>query len=237
MGQKVNPIGMRLGINRTWKSKWYVTPRDYVATLHEDLRIKKAVLDQPDVKNADVADIEIIRQPQRITVVLHTSKPGMIIGPKGANIEKIGAELQKCATKKISLRIKEVKRAEANAQLVALSIARQLKGRSPFRKVCKMAMSQAMKNGAQGIKIKLSGRLGGAEMARTESFKEGRIPLHTLRADIDYGFAAADTTFGAIGIKVWIFNGLVYKYDKKDDAGLVVKSNKPLADGRRKDDA
>ncbi len=236
MGQKVNPIGLRLGINKTWKSKWYVNPKDYAATLHEDLRIKKAVLSHPDVKNADVADVEIIRQPQRITVVLHTSKPGMIIGPKGANIEKIGIELQKCATKKILLRIKEVKKAEANAQLVALNVARQLKGRAAFRKVCKSAMAGAMKNGAQGIKIKLSGRLGGAEMARSEGFKDGRIPLHTLRADIDYGFAEANTTFGIIGVKVWVFNGLVYKYDKKEDAGLVVKSNKP-AEGRRRKDA
>lgn len=237
MGQKVNPIGLRLGINKTWKSKWYVNPRDYAATLHEDLRIKKILLNYPDVKNAGVADIEIIRQPQRITVVLHTAKPGMIIGAKGANIEKIGVEIQKCVTKKITVKIKEVKKADANAQLIALNVSRQLKGRSPFRKVCKMAIVNAMKAGAQGVKIKISGRLGGAEMARSEGFKDGRIPLHTLRADIDYGVAEADTTFGLIGIKVWVFNGLVYKYDKKDDAGLVVKKGNSPLDGRRKRDA
>lgn len=237
MGQKVNPIGLRLGINKTWKSKWYVDSREYAATLHEDLKIKKTLQNYPEVKNADVADIEIIRHPQRITVVLHTSKPGMIIGSKGSNIEKIGIALQKVASKKISIKIKEVKKPESNAQLIAVNVARQLKGRSPFRRVCKMAISNAMRGGIQGVKIKISGRLGGAEMSRQEEFKEGRIPLHTLRADIDYGFAEAETTFGIIGVKVWVFKGLVYKYDRKDDAGLVVKKKSKPAAGRRKKDA
>lgn len=239
MGQKVNPVGMRLGVNKTWKSKWYVGPREYAATLHEDLQIKKALLDYPDVKAADVADVEIVRNPQKVTVFLHTSKPGMIIGPKGANIEKIGLALQKCTTKKISVKIKVVEKPEGNAQLIAVNVARQLKGRSPFRKVCKQAISNAVKAGVQGVKIKISGRLGGAEMSRTEEFKEGRVPLHTLRADIEYGFATADTTFGIIGVKVWVFNGLVYKYDRKEDAGLVVKKSttKPMMEPRRKKDA
>lgn len=238
MGQKVNPIGLRLGINKTWKSKWYVDPREYAATLHEDLQIKKALLNHPDVKAADVADVEIIRHPQKVTVLLYTSKPGMIIGQKGANIEKIRALLQKCTSKKITVKCQEVKKPEVNAQLIAISIARQLKGRSPFRKVCKQAISSALRGGVGGIKIKLSGRLGGAEMSRAEMFKEGRTPLHTLRADIDYGVATADTTFGAIGVKVWVFNGMVYKYDRKDDAGLVVKKNtKPADQARRNEDA
>lgn len=234
MGQKVNPIGLRLGINKTWKSKWYVDSREYAATLHEDLDIKRTLMKQQDVKNADVADIEIIRQPQKITVVIHTSKPGMIIGAKGANIEKIGVQLQKCSKKKISIKIKEVKKPEGNAQLIALNVARQLKSRSPFRRVCKMAIANAMKSGVGGVKIKISGRLGGAEMSRTEEFKDGRIPLHTLRADIDYGFAEAETTFGIIGVKVWVFKGLVYKYDRKDDAGLVVKKGSGKPAGGRK---
>lgn len=236
MGQKVNPIGLRLGINKTWKSKWYVNSRDYAATLHEDLELKKTLMSFPEVKNADVADIEIIRHPQRITVVLHTSRPGMIIGSKGANIEKIGAGIQKMASKKIQIKIKEVKKPEVNAQLIAINVSRQLKGRSPFRRVCKMAVSNAMRGGVQGVKIKIAGRLGGAEMSRNEEFKDGRIPLHTLRADIDYGVAEANTTYGVIGVKVWVFKGLVYKYDRKEDAGLVVKKNSQST-GRRKKDA
>lgn len=238
MGQKVNPIGMRLGINKSWSSKWFVGSREYAKTLHEDLQIKKVLMNHPDVKNADVADIEIIRHPQKVTVLLYTSKPGMIIGQKGANIEKIRVQLQKCTEKVITVKCQEVKKPEANAQLIALNIARQLKGRSPFRKVCKQAISSAMRGGVQGIKVKLSGRLGGAEMSRAEEFKEGRIPLQTLRADIDYGVATADTTFGAIGVKVWVFNGLVYKYDRKDDAGAIVKkSKKPASESRRSKDA
>ena len=235
MGQKVNPIGLRLGINKTWKSKWFVDPKEYANTLHEDLKLKKVLFSYPEVKNADVADIEIIRHPQRVTIVVHSAKPGMVIGAKGSNIEKIGLGLQKVSNKKVQLKIKEVKKPEAVAQLVALNVARQLKGRSPFRRVCKMAVSNAMRSGAQGIKIKISGRLGGAEMARQESFKDGRIPLHTLRADIDYGFTEAETTYGLIGVKVWVFNGFVYKYDKKDDAGLLVKSKRKPAARSNKD--
>lgn len=225
MGQKVNPYGLRLGINKTWKSKWYVDPRDYANCLHEDLALRKALMDSPEARGAEIGDIEIIRQPQRITMMIYTARPGVIIGTKGANIEKIGQALQKLTDKKIQVKIKEVKKPEASAQIVALNIARQLKGRVAFRRVLKMTASNSMKSGVKGIKIKISGRLGGAEMARTQEVKEGRIPLHTLRADIDYGFAEANTTFGKIGVKVWVFKGEVYGHEQKDDAGLLVSRN------------
>ncbi|MDA3810944.1 MAG: 30S ribosomal protein S3 [Spirochaetaceae bacterium] len=226
MGQKVHPYGLRLGINKTWKSKWYVNPRKYAETLHEDLALRKALEESPETRGAEIGDVEIIRQPQRVTLMIHTARPGVIIGTKGANIEKISGRLQKITDKKLQIKIKEVKRPEADAQIVALNVARQLKGRSAFRRVLKMAVSSCLKSGVQGIKIKISGRLGGAEMARTQEVKDGRIPLHTLRANIDYGFAEADTTFGKIGVKVWVFKGEVYGIDQKEDAGLLVKSKK-----------
>ena len=193
MGQKVNPIGLRIGINKTWGSRWYVDPKEYANTLHEDLKLRKLILDMPETKGADIAELEIIRHPQRITITIHTARPGVIIGVKGANIEKIGAELQKQVNKKIQIKIKEIRNADGNAQ---------------------------------GIKIRLSGRLGGAEMSRTEESKEGRIPLHTLRADIDYGFAEAHTTFGSIGVKVWVYNGMKYGKEQKEDAGVLVRKRR-----------
>lgn len=223
MGQKVNPIGLRIGINKDWSSRWYVEPREYAKTLHEDLAIRKRIGELPEVKGADVAEIEIIRHPQRITVIIHTARPGVLIGVKGANIEKIGLEIQKVATKKVQIKIKEIKKTDTNAQIVSQSIARQLEGRGSFRKTLKTAISNAIKGGAQGCKIRVSGRLGGADMSRTEELKEGRIPLHTLRADIDYGFYEAQTTFGKIGVKVWIYQGMVYSADKNEDAGMLAR--------------
>jgi small subunit ribosomal protein S3 len=233
VGQKVNPTGFRLGINKTWHSKWFVDPREYAATLHEDLKLRRLLKDCPETKSAEIADVEIIRHPQRITIVIQTARPGVIIGTKGATIEKIGAMLQKAANKKIQLKIKEIKRPETNAQLIAESVARQLKARVSFRKTLKTSISSAMKAGVQGIKIKVSGRLGGAEMTRVETAKEGRVPLHTIRAGIDYGFTEAFTAFGAIGVKVWLFNGEVYKKDTKDDAGLLVKKRREKAPAPR----
>ncbi len=233
MGQKVNPISLRLGINKTWKSKWYVEPREYASVLHEDLRLRKAIMEGPFAKGADIADIEIVRHPQRITLIIHTARPGVVIGAKGSNIEKLGAELQKIAGKKIQLKIKEIKRPEINATLIAENIARQLKARASYRRAMKMAISNAMKAGIEGIKIKVSGRLGGAEMARSEEYKEGRIPLHTFRADIDYGFAEAITTFGTIGVKVWVFNGELYGKEKKEDAGKLLRKRKTPTGDRR----
>ena len=225
MGQKVNPIGLRLGVNKTWKSKWYVDRKEYADTLHEDIALRKALLALPETQGADIADVEIIRKPQRITLVIATARPGIIIGAKGANVEKIAQRMQKLTDKNLSIKIKEIKKSECNAQLVAQNIARQLENRGAFRRSMKNAVSRAMAGGVQGIKVRCSGRLGGAEIARTEWMKEGRIPLHTLRSDIDYGFATANTSFGAIGIKVWVFNGEIYNRAKVEDdtVGTVVK--------------
>ncbi|MDC7243223.1 MAG: 30S ribosomal protein S3 [Pleomorphochaeta sp.] len=223
MGQKVNPIGLRLGVNKTWKSKWYVDSKEYADTLHEDLLLRKTLVDCPEVQGADIADVEIIRKPQRVTIVITTSRPGIIIGSKGSNVEKLGARLQKLSAKKVQIKIKEIKKPEGNAQIIAQTVARQLESRGSFRRAMKMAVSKAMQSGVQGVKIKCSGRLGGAEIARTEWMKDGRVPLHTLRSDIDYGVATARTTFGAIGIKVWVFNGEIYDHAKKNDAGGLVK--------------
>ncbi len=226
MGQKVNPYGLRLGINKSWRSKWYVDPREYADTLHEDLKLRKVLHSAPEARSADIAEVEIIRHPQRVTLVIHTSRPGVIIGTKGSNIEKIGQRLQKAAGKKIQIKIKEIKRPETHAQVMALNIARQLRSRGSFRRTLKMAVNNAMKAGIQGVRIRIAGRLGGAEMSRVEQQKAGRVPLHTLRADIDYGFAESLTTFGTIGVKVWMFHGEVLSKEPKPDAGAVVKKRR-----------
>lgn len=223
MGQKVNPIGLRLGINKSWQSRWYADSREYADLVLEDIRVRKMLASMPDCKNADIAEIEIVRHPQRVTIVIHTARPGVIIGVKGATIERIGAEIQKHLAKKVQIKIREIKRAEVNASLIAQNVARQLVNRGSFRKALKQASGNAMKAGCQGVKIRLSGRLGGAEMSRTEEHKEGRVPLHTLRADIDYGFAEAHTTFGKIGVKVWVYNGMMYGREQNEDAGQIVK--------------
>lgn len=225
MGQKVNPIGLRLGINKTWKSKWYVDPKEYVDTLHEDLKLRKAFLACPEVQGAEISDIEIIRKPQRVTLYVATARPGVIIGAKGANVEKLAEKMQKLTDKKVSIKIKEIKKAECDAQLIAQSVAKALENRGAYRRAMKNAISRAMAGGVQGIKIRCSGRLGGAEIARTEWMKEGRVPLHTLRSDIDYGYQMAKTSFGAIGVKVWVFNGEIYDKVKTEDesVGTLVK--------------
>lgn len=235
MGNKVSPVGLRIGINKDWKSRWYVDPRDFAKTLHEDLAIRKRIVELPETKGSDISEVEIVRHPQRVTIVIHTARPGVLIGVKGANIEQIGLHLQKIASKKIQIKIKEVKKTDTNAQIVAQNIARQLENRGSFRKAVKMAVSNAMKGGAQGCKVRVSGRLGGADMSRTEEHKDGRVPLHTLRADIDYGFAESLTTFGKIGVKVWIYQGMVYKSDKNEDAGTLVRKQRREFDSGRDD--
>ena len=233
MGQKVNPTGLRIGINKTWGSRWYVDPKEYVDALHEDLLLRKLILDMPETKGADIAELEIIRHPQRITITIHTARPGVIIGVKGANIEKISNDLQKKVNKKVQIKIKEVRNADNNAQIIAQNIARQLLARSSFRRTMKQAITNAIKKGsAQGVKVRLSGRLGGAEMSRTEEAKEGRIPLHTLRADIDYGFCEAHTPFGSIGVKVWVYNGMKYGKEQKEDAGALVRKRRDRTPAR-----
>jgi small subunit ribosomal protein S3 len=221
-----------------------VDPKEYANTLHEDLKLRKFITAIPETKGADIAELEIIRHPQRITIVIHTARPGVIIGVKGANIEKIGQELQKyiqpptggretSPAKKIQIKIKEVRNADNNAKIIAQNIARQLLARGSFRRTMKQAIANAIKKGnAQGVKVRLSGRLGGAEMSRTEESKEGRIPLHTLRADIDYGFAEAHTTFGAIGVKVWVYNGMKYGKEQKEDAGALVRKRRERVPAR-----
>ncbi|MBE3090078.1 MAG: 30S ribosomal protein S3 [Actinobacteria bacterium] len=204
MGQKVNPNGLRLGINKDWQSRWFAT-KDYAKFLHEDIRIRKVLFEQ--LANAGISKIEIERTAEEIKVDLFTSKPGVVIGKRGTNINDIRLVIQKEVSKNIQLNIIEVKKPEIIAILVAEAIASQLVGRVSFRKAMKKSISLALKAGAKGIRVQCAGRLGGAEMARTEWYREGRVPLHTLRADIDYGFAEANTTFGKIGVKVWVYLG------------------------------
>ena len=206
MGQKVNPHGLRVGVIKDWDSKWYAEA-DFADCLVEDYQIRKFL--KKKLYSAGVSKIEIERTSDRVKIIISTAKPGMIIGKGGAEIEKVRAELQKMTTKKVVVDIKEVKRPDREAQLVAENIAQQLENRISFRRVMKSCMGRAMKSGAKGIKASCSGRLGGADMARTETYSDGTIPLHTLRADIDYGFAEADTTYGKIGVKVWIYKGEV----------------------------
>jgi small subunit ribosomal protein S3 len=224
VGQKVNPIGLRLGINKTWQSRWYADPREYADLVLEDMKIRKLVASLPECKNADIAEIEIVRHPQRVTIVIHTARPGVIIGVKGATIEKISVDIQRALDpKKVQIKIKEVKRADLNATLIAENVGRQLVGHGSYRKAMKQAVSNAMRAGAQGVKIRLAGRLAGADMKRTEEHKEGRVPLHTLRADIDYGTYEALTTYGKIGVKVWVYNGMNYGIEQNEDAGQLVR--------------
>ncbi len=208
MGQKVNPIGFRLGVTRTWDSKWYVKS-EYADYLHEDLKIRKFILKK--LKNAEVGKVEIIRYPaERVTVNILTARPGLVIGKKGSDIEVLKKELQKMTDKKLHLNIVELRNTATNATLVANQIAKQIEGRVAHKRAMKQAIQNSLKAGAKGVKIIVSGRLGGAEMARTEHYKEGRIPLHTLRAEVDYGFAESMTQFGKIGVKVWLFKGEIY---------------------------
>lgn len=206
MGQKVNPHGLRVGVIKDWDSKWYAEA-DFADNLVEDHKIRTYLKEK--LYSAGVSKIEIERASDRLKVIIHTAKPGIVIGKGGAEIEKLKAEVQKFTTKKLVVDIKEVKRPDKDAQLVAENIALQLENRVSFRRAMKSTMSRTMKSGAKGIKTSCSGRLGGADMARTEFYSEGTIPLQTLRADIDYGFAEADTTYGKVGVKVWIYKGEV----------------------------
>ena len=206
MGQKVNPHGLRVGVIKDWDSRWYAEA-DFADCLIEDNKIRTYL--KKKLYSAGVSKIEIERASDRVKVIIHTAKPGVVIGKGGAEIEKLKAELQKQIEKKLIVDIKEIKRPDKDAQLVAENIAAQLENRVSFRRAMKSTMGRAMKAGALGIKTSVSGRLGGADMARTEFYSEGTIPLQTLRADIDYGFAEADTTYGKIGVKVWIYKGEV----------------------------
>jgi len=206
MGQKTNPIGMRLGIIKTWDSRWFAK-RGYAELLKEDLLLRKYL--KKRLEREGVPKILIARTANKVTVTIKTARPGMVIGRKGEQVEKLSAELRQLTNKDIDIKIEEIKRADLDAQLLAEHVARQLEQRVAFRRAMKRSIDSAMMRGAQGIRIMCSGRLGGAEIARTESYRKGRVPLHTLRADIDYAVATARTTYGACGVKVWVFNGEV----------------------------
>ena len=214
MGQKVHPHGIRLGIVKTWDAKWYAD-KDFATNLHEDIKIRKAIKTDKQLASAGVSRIEIERSEKRLKLTIHTAKPGMVIGRGGAGIEDIKNKLKKLTEKRVDINIMEIRHPDLDALLVAENIASQLERRIAFRRAMKQSVGRTMRLGAKGIKIACSGRLGGAEIARSESYREGSIPLHTLRADIDYGFAEANTTYGRIGIKVWIFKGEILP-DKKD---------------------
>ena len=211
MGQKVNPIGLRLGINRTWDSRWYAGRNEYAKLLHEDLKIRAYL--RKRLAQAGVSRIVIERPAKKARVTIHTARPGVVIGKKGADIEVIRKDLQKMVSNEVSLNILEIRKPEIDAQLVAENITQQLERRVAFRRAMKRAVQAAMRLGAEGIRINCSGRLGGAEIARIEWYREGRVPLHTLRADIDYGESTAFTTYGTCGVKVWVFKGEVMEHD------------------------
>ena len=207
MGRKVHPIGFRLGINKPWLGRWYAEGKDYTEQVHQDIRLREVVMKETD--RAGVSSVEIERYPGKVKVTLHTAKPGILIGRKGENVKIIRQKLEALTGKKIDLEVKEIKSADTDAYLVAQNIASQLERRISYRRAMKRAIQQALRQGAEGIKISVSGRLSGAEMARRMTLREGRVPLQTLRADIDFARAAATTTFGQIGIKVWIYKGIV----------------------------
>lgn len=207
MGRKVHPIGFRVGVNKPWLGRWYAEGKEYTEQLHQDLAIRELV--RKEAERAGVSKIEIERFPGKVKVTLHTAKPGILIGRKGENVKEIRQKLEALTGKKIDLEVKEIKSADTDAYLVAQNIAGQLERRISYRRAMKRAIQQALRQGAEGIKVSVSGRLSGAEMARRVTLREGRVPLQTLRADIDFAKAAATTTFGQIGIKVWIYKGIV----------------------------
>ena len=206
MGQKTNPIGVRLGINRSWQSLWF-DEKNFSKKLEEDLMLRKYIRNR--LPNAGISYIEVKRTPKRITLTIHTARPGIVIGKKGAEVDKLKEELQRLTSQEIQVNIHEIKRPELDAYLVAENVVRQLESKVSFRRAMKRAITATMRMGAEGVRISCAGRLGGAEMARREQYKEGRIPLHTLRANIDYAKTVANTTYGTIGVKVWICKGEV----------------------------
>ena len=227
MGQKINPTGLRIGVIKDWESRWYAKKADFGDTLVEDYELREYLLET--LAPAGVPKVEIERTAKRVRINIHVAKPGMVIGRGGAEIEKLKATLEKKLGKEVSLNIIEIKNPDVNAQLVAESIALQLEKRISFRRALKQAIGRAMKLGAKGIKCQVSGRIGGAEIARSETYKEGTIPLQTIRADIDYGFAEAKTTYGRIGVKVWVYTGEVLQVSNNENR------NKPARRRPRRD--
>jgi small subunit ribosomal protein S3 len=216
VGQKVHPNGLRVGIIRDWDSKWYAE-KDYATLLHEDLKIREFI--EKRLVDAAVSKVEIERAAKRVNITIHTAKPGMVIGKGGSEVETLRKSLNDLTGKRVHINIVEIKRADLDAKLVAESIARQLEGRVSFRRAQKQAIQRTIRSGAKGIKTQVSGRLGGADIARAEHYSEGTVPLHTLRADIDYAHAEADTTYGKLGVKVWIYRGEVLPVKKNSEEG------------------
>jgi len=233
MGQKVNPVGLRLGINRTWDSRWFADGKDYGRLLHEDIKVRKEL--KKRLGAAGISRIVIERPHKKCRVTIYAARPGVIIGKKGADIDKLRKDLSAMTDGEVHLNIVEVRKPETDAQLVAENIAQQLERRVAFRRAMKRTMQSTMRLGAKGVRINVSGRLGGAEIARMEWYREGRVPLHTLRADIDYGFAEAKTTYGIIGVKVWVFKGEVLEHDPmaQDKRWALEASGPGSSDGER----
>lgn len=236
MGQKINPIGLRLGINRTWNSRWFANTGEYGKLLHEDLAIRKYLM--AELKTAGIAKIVVERPHKKCRVTIHAARPGLIIGKKGADIERFRRKLSDMTNSDASLNIVEVRKPEVDATLIAQSIAQQLERRVAFRRAMKRAVQSAMRLGAEGIRINCSGRLGGAEIARMEWYREGRVPLHTLRADIDYGTAEAETAYGICGVKVWVFKGEILEHDPMaSERRALENDSQGAASSRRRDNA
>lgn len=230
MGQKINPTGLRIGVIKDWESRWYAKKSEFGDTLVEDYELREYLLET--LAPAGVPKVEIERTAKRVRINIHVAKPGMVIGRGGAEIEKLKATLEKKIGKEVSLNIIEIKNPDVNAQLVAESIASQLERRISFRRALKQAIGRAMKLGAKGIKCQVSGRVGGAEIARSETYKEGTIPLQTIRADIDYGFAEAKTTYGRIGVKIWIYTGEVLQVSNNNESRPRPARRRPRKENR-----
>ena len=231
MGQKINPIGLRLGINRTWDSRWFATKADYAGLLDQDLKIREYVM--KELKAASISKVVIERPHKKCRVTIHSGRPGLIIGKKGADIEKLKRKIQTMTKGEVTLNILEIRKPEVDAIIVAQSIAQQLERRVAFRRAMKRAVQSAIRLGAGGIRINCGGRLGGAEIARMEWYREGRVPLHTLRADIDYGVAEADTAYGICGVKVWIFKGEILEHDPMASECRSIESQESGGGNRR----
>jgi len=234
MGQKVNPIGLRLGVNRTWDSRWFANKGEYGRLLHEDMQIRSILMD--DLRQAAVSKIVIERPHKKCRVTVHSARPGIVIGKKGADIEKLRRKVAKLTDSEVHINIVEVRKPEIDANLVATSIAQQLERRVAFRRAMKRAVQSAMRLGAEGIRISCGGRLGGAEIARTEWYREGRVPLHTLRADIDYGQATGNTAYGSCGVKVWVFKGEILEHDPMASERRQIEAAEQGGGGQRRRD-
>ncbi|MEM8750202.1 MAG: 30S ribosomal protein S3 [Pseudomonadota bacterium] len=232
MGQKINPIGLRLGINRTWDSRWFATKGDYAGLLKDDLAIREYIM--KELKAASISKVVIERPHKKCRITIHSGRPGLIIGKKGADIEKLKNKIQGMTDGEVSLNIVEIRKPEVDATIVAQSIAQQLERRVAFRRAMKRAVQSAIRLGAGGIRINCGGRLGGAEIARMEWYREGRVPLHTLRADIDYGVAEAETAYGICGVKVWIFKGEILEHDPMASERRSVEAQESGGGGNRR---